>query len=280
MARLREFLRSLTTGEAGFMNVLVGSTAFAFALYKHSREQREALQAEDEAQFNKEYDLTLDRINATKPEALLDSLSWYASALEAEAADAGVCDPPPTRDELADEWLRRKLRPQEDLALGVRGVPDAARCDEHRTQLKRMWTSVRRLHLKYPHATTAAATAATAATEATVAAEAASRSGQQHGQRDEIKVDLNDGIARATLLHLEPLDKALCRATEGCDWGRDCDPVYAFIRGQWGIPGAWPADDDRTTGDVREPKSRVAAAMSRAAAAGARRRAALSGPKK
>ena len=246
MARLRSFLRNLTTGEAGFMNVCVGSTAFAFALYKHSREQSEALEAEEEARFNKEYDLTLDRINATKPEALLDSLSWYASALEAEAADVGVKKP--TRDELADEWLRRKLRPQEDLALGVRGVPDAARCDEHRTQLKRMWTSVRQLHLKYPP--------------------------EAHG-RDEIKVDLNDGIARSTLLHLEPLDKALCRATEGCDWRSDCDPVYGFIRRLWSIPEAWPTEKDRTTGDVREPKSRVAAAMSRAAATGTRRKAAL-----
>ena len=129
--------------------------------------------------FNKEYDLTLDRINATKPEALLDSLSWYASALEAEAADAGVGKP--TRDELADEWLRRKLRPQEDLALGVRGVPDAARCDEHRTQLKRMWTSVRRLHLKYPPERTA-------------------------HSRDEIKVDLDDGeraVGQVNLLRPE-----------------------------------------------------------------------------
>ena len=31
----------------------------------------------------------------------------------------------PTRDELADEWVRRQLRPREDLVLGVRGVPDA-----------------------------------------------------------------------------------------------------------------------------------------------------------
>ena len=42
MARLRAFLQSLTTGEAGFMNVCVGSTAFAFALYKHQKEQYEA----------------------------------------------------------------------------------------------------------------------------------------------------------------------------------------------------------------------------------------------
>ena len=49
MARLRAFLQSLTTGEAGFMNACVGSTAFAFALYKHNREQRVALEAEEEA---------------------------------------------------------------------------------------------------------------------------------------------------------------------------------------------------------------------------------------
>ena len=244
MSRLRTFLQSLTTGEAGFMNACVGSTAFAFALYKHNREQREALEAEEEAQFNKEYDLTLDRINATKPEMLLDAIAWHSRVLESEAVSAGV--EKPTRDELADEWLRRRLRPQDDVNLGVRGIPDAARCDEYRAQLKRMWTSVRRLHLKYPsHA---------------------------YG-RDEIVVDLNDGIARSTLLHLEPLDKALCRATEGCDWHRDCDPVYAFIRREWGISQAWPADDDRTAGNVCEPTSRVAAAMSRAAAKGTQRKA-------
>ena len=149
MARLRAFLQSLTTGEAGFMNVCVGSTAFAFALYKHQKEHFEQLADEREARFHKEYDLTLDRINATKPETLLDALSWYARALEAEAKQAGVGDP--TRDELADEWLRRKLRPKEDLALGVVGVPDAARADENRAQLKRMWTSVRRLYAKYPN---------------------------------------------------------------------------------------------------------------------------------
>ena len=33
LGRLRAFLQSLTTGEAGFMNVVVGSTAFTFALY-------------------------------------------------------------------------------------------------------------------------------------------------------------------------------------------------------------------------------------------------------
>ena len=242
MARLRAFLQSLTTGEAGFMNACVGSTAFAFALYKHNREQRVALGAEEEARFNAEYDLTLDRINATKPEMLLDALAWHTRVMESEAVDAGV--EKPTRDELADEWLRRRLRPQEDVKLGARGIPDAARCDEYRAQLKRMWTSVRRLHLKYPaHA---------------------------YG-RDEIVVDLNDGIARSTLLHLEPLDKALCRATEGCDWDRDCDPVYAFIRREWDIPHAWPADGDRTAGNVCEPTSRVAAAMSRAAGKGARR---------
>ena len=100
MARLRAFLQSLTTGEAGFMNVCVGSTAFAFALYKHQKEHFEQLEDEREARFHKEYDLTLDRINATKPETLLDALSWYTRALEAEAKQAGVSDP--TRDELAD----------------------------------------------------------------------------------------------------------------------------------------------------------------------------------
>ena len=93
MARLRAFLQSLTTGEAGFMNVCVGSTAFAFALYKHQKEHFEQLEDEREARFHKEYDLTLDRINATKPETLLDALSWYARALEAEAKQAGVGDP-------------------------------------------------------------------------------------------------------------------------------------------------------------------------------------------
>ena len=124
MARLRAFLQSLTTGEAGFMNACVGSTAFAFALYKHNREQRVALEAEEEARFNAEYDLTLDRINATKPEMLLDALAWHTRVMESEAVDAGV--EKPTRDELADEWLRRRLRPQEDVKLGARGIPPRA----------------------------------------------------------------------------------------------------------------------------------------------------------
>ena len=45
MARLRAFLQSLTTGEAGFMNVCVGSTAFAFALYKHLNSSRPEVDA-------------------------------------------------------------------------------------------------------------------------------------------------------------------------------------------------------------------------------------------
>jgi hypothetical protein len=53
MARLRAFLQSLTTGEAGFMNVCVGSTAFAFALYKHQKEHFEQLEDEREARFHK-----------------------------------------------------------------------------------------------------------------------------------------------------------------------------------------------------------------------------------
>eukprot|EP00937_MAST-01D_sp_MAST-1D-sp2_P000090 g90.t1 len=224
------------------MNVCVGSTAFAFAMYKHNVEQREEQAAAREARFNREYDLTLDRINATKPEVLLDALSWYSRVVEAEAADAGVSRP--TRDELADEWLRRRLQPKEDLALGVRGTPGAARCDEYRTQLKRMWTSVRRLHLKYGPGTCG---------------------------RDEIKVDLNDGIARSTLLFLEPLDRALCRATEGCDWQRDSDPIYSFIRAEWDIPAAWPAEHERTAScDMHQPKSRVAAAIAKTRAEAAR----------
>ncbi|KAH8051865.1 hypothetical protein JL721_11009 [Aureococcus anophagefferens] len=118
-------------GRGGFMNVCVGSTAFAFALYKHQKEHFEQLEDEREARFHKEYDLTLDRINATKPETLLDALSW--------------------------------------TSLGVRGIPDAARADENRAQLKRMWTSVRRLYAKYPNIAP---------------------------RRDEIKVDLGDGVAR------------------------------------------------------------------------------------
>jgi len=54
-----------------------------------------------------------------------------------EAEAEGVVDPPPSKSELADEWMRRRLRPQDDLLLGLREVPDAARINEYRIQLKR-----------------------------------------------------------------------------------------------------------------------------------------------
>ena len=135
--RLRGFLQSLTTGEAGFMNVCVGSTAFTFALYRHNQDLAKARMTEDVRTFNREFDHVLDQIIDCKPETLLDAIAWHRRTLKVEAEAEGVVDPPPSKSELADEWMRRRLRPQDDLLLGLREVPDAARINEYRIQLKR-----------------------------------------------------------------------------------------------------------------------------------------------
>ena len=74
--------------------------------------------------------------------------------------------------------------------------------------------------------------------------------------------DLSEDMARNTLLFVEPLDRALCRATPSCVWGRDCDAIYGFIREHYRVPAAWPGDRDWTPRtDLVEPKTRVANAM-------------------
>ena len=116
--------------------------------------------------------------------------------------------------------------------------------NEQRQQLKRMWSAVRRFHETHPEETG--------------------------------PPDLSEDIARNTLLFVEPLDRALCRATPGCLWNRDRDPSYAFIRKRWDVPDAWPASRDWTPrDDLEEPSTRVAAAMSKFAM---RRRALTAAP--
>ncbi|KAH8047722.1 hypothetical protein JL721_12136 [Aureococcus anophagefferens] len=105
------------------MNVCVGSTAFAFALYKHQKEHFEQLEDEREARFHKEYDLTLDRINATKPETLLDALSWYTRALEAEAKQAGwgVPDAWPGEDDHVSDLAEPRSRVAVAMSRAAKG---------------------------------------------------------------------------------------------------------------------------------------------------------------
>jgi|MDSY01.1.fsa_nt_gb hypothetical protein len=262
---LRQWLQSLTTGEAGFMNVCVGSTAFTFALYRHNEDVAKANLTDEARTFNREYDHVLDQITLTKPETLLDAIAWHRQTLASEASSAGgVSDP--TTAELADEWMRRRLFPQDDLVLGVREVPDAARINEYRIQLKRMWHAIRRLHVKHPHLTM-------------VDRDGHSDGPGQSTHRSEINDELNNGLARSTLQLLEPLDQALCRSRPGCEWSRDCDKIYAFIREHWNIPKDWPGDgtasykstpSDSSTSlnndfvldeNVTNPTTRVAAAM-------------------
>ena len=253
---MAKFLQSLTTGEAGFLNVCVGSSAFTFALYRHNQDLASALKQEKELAFDREYSHVLDQINETKPETLLDAIAFHRRTLASEAEAQGVKNP--TKAELADEWMRRRLFPQDDLMLGVREVPDAARINEYRIQLKRMWHSIRRLHVKHPSLSML------------------DEDAESTNSRNEINVELSNGIARSTLLLLEPLDEALCRSRPGCVWSKDCDKIYAFIREHWNIPASWPGDGRQgpfdesfeDLGSIRgfephaiKPTSRVAVAM-------------------
>mmetsp|Transcript_53534 Transcript_53534/g.92092 ORF Transcript_53534/g.92092 Transcript_53534/m.92092 type:complete len:265 (-) Transcript_53534:199-993(-) len=254
------------------MNVCIGSTAFVFACYKHNAEEDRRIETEKKDGFLQEYDHILDRINAAKPESLLDHLAWYSRTIASEAELAGVQNP--TRAEIADEWLRRKLRPQDDLKLGVHNVPDAARVNEHRLQLKRMWQSIRKLHEKYPALDMRGGdlTSSSSANDDPASSSGAAKPLETGPIYDEIKAEINDGwneirrsdeIAHETLRQVEPLDKALCRARPGCVWSRDCDPMFKFIRQHWGLPESFPAESDAHLPfpDAKEPRTRVAVAM-------------------
>ena len=53
-------------------------------------------------------------------------------------------------------------------------------------------------------------------------------------------------VAMKSLLLLEPLDRASCRANTSktgagvCDWGSECPVIYPFIRLMYSIPAEWP----------------------------------------
>ena len=68
VARLRAFLQSLTTGEAGFMNVIVGSTAFTFGLYRYNEDLNKQHSVHYLERQKKDHERTVDRIYQTQPE--------------------------------------------------------------------------------------------------------------------------------------------------------------------------------------------------------------------
>jgi hypothetical protein len=110
----------------------------------------------------------------------------------------------------------------------------------------------------------------TSTSDATTTSESAASSGG--GAKRQIEDEINDSwneirrsdeIAHETLRQVEPVDKALCRARPGCEWSRDCDPIFKFFRQEWGLRESFPANGDaeRLLSKVKEPSTRVAAAM-------------------
>ena len=98
------------------------------AVDKHNVEHTKDEETMREHRFEKEYDKVVSRVMALKPETLLDALGAYGRTLAREAERAGCANP--TRDELADEWLRRRLltashREEEES--------DAVRMNQHRS---------------------------------------------------------------------------------------------------------------------------------------------------
>ena len=115
-------------------------------------------------------------------------------------------------DELADRWLRKRNE----------GLGWAIEVDGQRTRMKNLWFSIQQAWARHP-------------------------------SRRELLNDLLFGeyplgreVALKSLLMLEPLDRAACRANESktgpgiCDWENHCPSIYPFIRKVYGIAPDWP----------------------------------------
>ena len=138
--------------------------------------------------------------------SLLISPWYYYSEKNYSSADDDV-------DLLADSWLQRRNAGQEW----------AVELDNHRTSLKNMWFSIM---LAYDRTSTK---------------NAAVFNDLLFGE-----FPLGKEIALKTLLALEPLDKAACRANVSktaageCDWCNHAPKYTKFIRRVYDVPSEWP----------------------------------------
>ena len=116
-------------------------------------------------------------------------------------------------DELADRWIRKRND----------GRPWALRVDEQRISLKNMWSNIALAWRRHPQR-------------------------RETLMRELLYAEypLGREVAVKSLLMLEPLDRAACRANVGktgpgvCDWKTHCPVIYPFIRSVYGIPDDWP----------------------------------------
>jgi hypothetical protein len=115
-------------------------------------------------------------------------------------------------DNLADSWLQHRNE----------GKRWAVELDDHRTSLKNVWFTIMSAY-------------------------------ERNEKNAEVFKDLlfseyplGKEVALKTLLALEPLDKAACRANVSktaagkCDWSNHAPKIFPFIRKVYGVPCDWP----------------------------------------
>ncbi|KNC86497.1 hypothetical protein SARC_01368 [Sphaeroforma arctica JP610] len=204
--RFRGFLKSLGPGEAGFVNACVGLTAFSLAFYRYQldiQEQRER-DAEQDAES------TFYICHKVKPSATLQTMKRYRARLRNEAKELGL-EQPINRDELTDEWLRRRNI----------GDPEAENINILRLRMKSLLRACVNFLTHHPekvHYIT--------------------------GDSQDNPIGFNpitENEMRKILLYVEPLDQACCRNHPTCNWARDAPFEYNSLREVYKIPRDWPS---------------------------------------